>query len=53
MNPTRFDQGCQMVYFQTKNPDLGKFWRALQWKMLVYFMDIWHILHIRLGRFSK
>jgi hypothetical protein len=23
-------QGCQMVYFQTKNPDLGKFWRALE-----------------------
>jgi hypothetical protein len=25
---------CQMVYFQTKNPNLGKFWRVLQWKML-------------------
>jgi hypothetical protein len=25
-------QGCQMVYFQTKNPDLGKFWRALELK---------------------
>jgi hypothetical protein len=23
-------QGCQMAYFQTKNPRLGKFWRALQ-----------------------
>jgi hypothetical protein len=22
-------QGCQMVYFQTKNPNLGKFWMAL------------------------
>jgi hypothetical protein len=22
-------QGCQMVYFRTKNPNLGKFWRAL------------------------
>jgi hypothetical protein len=29
------EQGCQMVYFQTKNPNLGKFWRALIWKMLV------------------
>jgi hypothetical protein len=28
-----------MVCFQTKNPNLGKFWRVLQWKMLVYFMD--------------
>jgi hypothetical protein len=33
-----------MVYFQTKNPNLGKFWRVLQWKMSVYFMDIWSIL---------
>jgi hypothetical protein len=23
---------------------LGAFWRVLQWKMLVYFMDIWSIL---------
>jgi hypothetical protein len=37
-------QGCQMIYFQTNNYNLGKFWRALQWKMLVYFMDIWSIL---------
>jgi hypothetical protein len=33
-----------MVYFQTKNSNLGKFWRVLQWKMLVYFMAIWPIL---------
>jgi hypothetical protein len=33
-----------MACFQTKNPDLGKFWRVLQWKMLVYFMAIWSIL---------
>jgi hypothetical protein len=32
-----------MVYFQTKNPNLGKFWRALDWKMLVYFMNIKNI----------
>jgi hypothetical protein len=38
------DQGCQMVCFQTKNPNLGKFWRALEWKMLLYFMIIWNIL---------
>jgi hypothetical protein len=38
------DQGCQMVSFQTKNPNLGKFWRVLRWKMLVYFMDTWSIL---------
>jgi hypothetical protein len=23
---------------------LGKFWRALDWKMLIYFMSIWNIL---------
>jgi hypothetical protein len=37
-------QGCQRVHFQTKNRNLGTFWRVLQWKMLVYFMDIWSIL---------
>jgi hypothetical protein len=26
-----------MEYFQTKNINLGKFWRVLQWKVLVYF----------------
>jgi hypothetical protein len=29
-------QGCQMVYFQTKNPNLSAFWRALDWKMLIF-----------------
>jgi hypothetical protein len=33
-----------MVCFQTKNPNLGKFWRALDWKLLIYFMAIWNIL---------
>jgi hypothetical protein len=37
-------QGCQMACFQTKNPNLGKFCRDLQWKMLIYFMAIWYIL---------
>jgi hypothetical protein len=43
--------GCQMVHFQTKNPNLGKFWRALprlenvdifygHWE---YLTDIWEI----------
>jgi hypothetical protein len=41
--PTR-DEGRLMEYFQTKNPILGKFWRVLQWRMLVYFMAIWYIL---------
>jgi hypothetical protein len=25
-----------MIYFQTQNPTLGKFGRALEWKMLVF-----------------
>jgi hypothetical protein len=43
MNPCR-EQGCQMVYLQAKNPNLGKFWRILQRKILVYFMSIRYIL---------
>jgi signal transduction histidine kinase len=35
-----------MVYFQTKNPNWGKFWRALYWKMLIYIIAIWNILRI-------
>jgi hypothetical protein len=35
----RFKQGCQMVYFQTKNTNSGKLWRASHWKLyiLVHF----------------
>jgi hypothetical protein len=36
--------GCQMVYFQNKHSvNVGKFLRALDWKILIYFMDIWNI----------
>jgi hypothetical protein len=35
-----------MSYFQTKNPNLGKFWRVLQWKILVYFVAIWYTYYI-------
>jgi hypothetical protein len=50
-------QGCQMVYFQTKNHNLGKFLKVLQLQILVffwpfclfygqtvYFTEIWYIL---------
>jgi hypothetical protein len=44
-------QGCQMVWFQTQNPNLGIFRSALDWKMCIkfyghleYFMEIWDIL---------
>jgi hypothetical protein len=43
-------QGCQMVCFQTKNPNLGKLLSALDWKMLIYFMGSWNIL-LRSGNF--
>jgi hypothetical protein len=33
-----------MVSFQTKNPILGKFWRVLQWKILVNLITISSIL---------
>jgi hypothetical protein len=33
-----------MVYFQTKNSNLGKFWSAFDRKMLIYFMAISNIL---------
>jgi hypothetical protein len=32
-----------MVYFQNKIPNLGKFWKALVWKTLLYFMAVWNI----------
>jgi hypothetical protein len=32
-----------MVYFQTQNPNLGKFWRALEWKRLVASLAIWKL----------
>jgi hypothetical protein len=34
----------KMVYFQTENPNWGKFWSALDLKMLIYFMSISNIL---------
>jgi hypothetical protein len=33
-----------MVYFQTQNPNFGKFWMALESKMSVFFMTIQNIL---------
>jgi hypothetical protein len=33
-----------MVSFQSKNPNLGKIWRSLDWKMFIYFIVIWNIL---------
>jgi hypothetical protein len=37
-----------MVYFQTKNPNLGNFWSALDWNMLVYFTAVWSIFRIHI-----
>jgi hypothetical protein len=48
-----------MGSFQTKNSNLGKFGRALNWKMLIHitaiwniFTDIWDILHMTICYFS-
>jgi hypothetical protein len=30
-----------MAYFKTKIPNLGKFWRDLQWTMLAHTLSIW------------
>jgi hypothetical protein len=35
--------GCQMVCFQTKNLNLGKFWRAVERKKLEYSRAVWQI----------
>jgi hypothetical protein len=43
-NPPRLELGCQMAYFSTKDFNFGKFFKALEWKMLVYFMATWFIL---------
>jgi hypothetical protein len=43
-------QCCQMAYFQTKNTNLGKFWKVLHLKMLIFFTPFfyftakWYIL---------
>jgi hypothetical protein len=34
-----------MVYSQTQNPNLGKIWKALEWKML-RFMTLWNIFSL-------
>jgi hypothetical protein len=44
MEADNASQGCRMVYLQTKKPNLGKFWMALYWKMLIYYIAIWNIL---------
>jgi hypothetical protein len=41
---SRPEQGCQMVCFETKNQNLGKFQRVLHRRMLIYFMHTWFIL---------
>jgi hypothetical protein len=43
-------QGCQMLYFKSKNINFGVFWKALEWKFLVYFMAncciLWAFVYI-------
>jgi hypothetical protein len=37
-------KGWEMACFQTENPNLGKFCKAFDRKMLIYFIAIWNIL---------
>jgi hypothetical protein len=37
-------QGCQMVFFQTKNPTLGKFFVGLAMEDVGIFMAVWYTL---------
>jgi hypothetical protein len=37
-------RAARWFVFKPKLQILGKFWRVLQWKVLVYFMDTWSIL---------
>jgi hypothetical protein len=43
-NQVPFIRVARFYIFKPKNSNLGKFWRVLQWKMLVYLMVIWSIL---------
>jgi hypothetical protein len=40
----RSNRVARWYIYKPKNPNLCKFWRALELKMLVYFMAIWNIL---------
>jgi hypothetical protein len=33
-------QGCQILHFQARNPNLGKFGRVFQWKMLIFYSHL-------------
>jgi hypothetical protein len=49
-SPMYIEQSCQMAYFQTQNPNLGKFWRDLKWNMLVYIL-YGHLVYFVASRF--
>jgi hypothetical protein len=33
----QYSQGCQMVDFQNQTPNFGKFWKAFEWKFLIFW----------------
>jgi hypothetical protein len=37
---------CRVARWFVFNSNLGKFWRVLEWKMMVYFMPSWNILQL-------
>jgi hypothetical protein len=42
-----WQQGCQMVYFHTKNPNLGILWWALEWKTLIIYCHLEYFTAVR------
>jgi hypothetical protein len=57
-------QVCQIVYFQTKNSNLGKVWRALNcwyilcilWQFMTIFGDLvvlWYIFSVLVNYITK
>jgi hypothetical protein len=48
-----YNQGCQMVYFQTQIQCLGKFLMVLKWKLLEYIMSFTATLFITLDTLRK
>jgi hypothetical protein len=36
--------GSRIARWYIFQPKMGKFWRALEWKMFVYFKAIWNML---------
>jgi hypothetical protein len=43
-NSEMLNRVARWFVLKPKNPNFGKIWRALKWKMLLYLMTIWNIV---------